>query len=1256
MEKVSVVNDYVKHVRRFNLRGRTVEFKLNDIPANAEPVAWIKDAIGEIISYSTKDLLPSDQVAFNFGCMDFARGDGWVRFRPASEVTFGDIWGVISSIYQSNSQGLNTETFCLGVTSVNIPAGKGRGRKYNTFDEECSKRRGIITIKNSDNLCLPRALVVAKALVDKDNQYVQVRKDNGKLQTNRAKELVKAANVCIPSDGCGISELQKFQQHLSDYRIVVYRYGSRGRDVTFSGNKGTKNLNLIFENNHYNVITSLTAALCCSYFCEDCHIPYNAKGEHRCVKTCPSCQQSPVCQDEIKVKCIDCLRTFKSQVCYNNHKQVESKGKTSVCQKVRLCPNCLRATKSERNHICGEVYCKTCQAHKPQGHLCFMRPDQCTPRTEGILYLFYDLETRQEKQLEDGSFEHEVNLCVFKQCCEKCLNEPGLYFCQMCGFKTKVLKEDCVSKFMGYLLEIRKKFKDVVVLAHNGQAFDHQFLINHILTKTALTPELIMRGTKIVLMQVGNIKFLDSLNYFPMPLSALPKAFGLSINFKKGYFPHLFNTKKNEDYVGPLPAVKYYNPNNMKENERRQFLEWYSENKSKIFDFKKELTEYCVSDVDILTEACLKFRQQMITTTNVCPFSEACTIASACNKVFRRNFLKPNTIGIIPKGGYRKRDNQSKVALQWLIWSEHSRQIKIQHAAKGQEAILHGLKVDGFCQDTNQVFEFQGCYWHGCTICFKHQRDEPLPDNPSETLNTRYESTITKIERLRFFGYDVIEMKECDFRKNITPEMQLYIDNQPLLSSMPLNPRDAFYGGRTGNCVTYYKAKPGEKIRYLDVCSLYPWVCKYGKFPVAHPKVFVGDECHQLNLSETDGLIKCKILPPQNLYHPVLPVKMNNKLMFVLCHKCGSSMNDEICNHTDEERSLSGTWVIDEVRKAIEKGYKLLKIFEVWKYEVEQYDKVSKIGGLFVHMMNQFIKIKTEASGWPSECVTEEQKYNYIEKFFHQEGIKLEFADISKNPGLRCLSKLMLNSFWGKLGQLENQPKTTIVNDPEVLFTLLSNPFVNVNSALPVSEDTLIVNYEFKEESYQPLSTTNVCLAAYTTTQARLKLYSYLERLGDRVLYYDTDSVIFVQKDGEFEPSVGDFIGDMTDELQDYGVGSYITEFVSGGPKNYSYRFYTTNEKEEKVVCKVKGICLNYNASQLVNFESIKEMVLNPDIEPVKIISTNIRRTKTHEVVTRQETKVYKPNSLKRKFHEDHSSVPFGFKQSRTENISNREL
>lgn len=242
----------------------------------------------------------------------------------------------------------------------------------------------------------------------------------------------------------------------------------------------------------------------------------------------------------------------------------------------------------------------------------------------------------------------------------------------------------------------------------------------------------------------------------------------------------------------------------------------------------------------------------------------------------------------------------------------------------------------------------------------------------------------------------------------------------------------------------------------------------------------------------------------------------------------------------------------------------------------------------------------------------------------------------------------MFHCYRGKFGQRENQPKTTIINQPSELYALLTNPSIDVNHILPINEETVLVNWEHKEGACDSLSTVNVCVAAYVTTQARLKLYSYLEQLGDRVLYYDTDSVIYTVAEGEWDVPTGNLLGDMTNELLDYGPDSYITEFVSGGPKNYSFKVYSTSDNQEHIVSKVKGLCLNFAASKLVNFDSIKNLVLNgSDTDSILVTSNNIGRTRDHLMITKQETKKYRANSTKRKFFDNFHSLPYGFKRSK---------
>lgn len=95
----------------------------------------------------------------------------------------------------------------------------------------------------------------------------------------------------------------------------------------------------------------------------------------------------------------------------------------------------------------------------------------------------------------------------------------------------------------------------------------------------------------------------------------------------------------------------------------------------------------------ILAQACLKFREIRLREWNVDPFNDAITIANSYYFAFRRNFLRRNTIGLIPKNGYRLMDTQSAIALQWLSWEEKKRDVRIVHAGRGKEVKLSGWKL-----------------------------------------------------------------------------------------------------------------------------------------------------------------------------------------------------------------------------------------------------------------------------------------------------------------------------------------------------------------------------------------------------------------------------------------------------------------------------------------------------------------------------------------------------------------------------------
>ena len=90
----------------------------------------------------------------------------------------------------------------------------------------------------------------------------------------------------------------------------------------------------------------------------------------------------------------------------------------------------------------------------------------------------------------------------------------------------------------------------------------------------------------------------------------------------------------------------------------------------------------------------------------------------------------------------------------------------------------------------------------------------------------------------------------------------------------------------------------------------------------------------------------------------------------------------------------------------MEIGYQLVKIDEVWHFP-------DHTDGLFKDYVDTFLKIKQEASGFLPDCDTDEKKAQYIANYAAKEGIQLDSRQIIKNPGLRALAKLMLNSFWG---------------------------------------------------------------------------------------------------------------------------------------------------------------------------------------------------------------------------------------------------
>ena len=190
-----------------------------------------------------------------------------------------------------------------------------------------------------------------------------------------------------------------------------------------------------------------------------------------------------------------------------------------------------------------------------------------------------------------------------------------------------------------------------------------------------------------------------------------------------------------------------------------------------------------------------------------------------------------------------------------------------------------------------------------------------------------FSSTVTN---LCICSYKVVEIWGCEFRSMLERNVDgLAVFVVALGVQERLNPRQAMYGGRCNGTRLHVHTENGEKIHYVDFTSLYLLVLRDERYPVDHPEIITSDfKC----LDQYFGLAYIKILPPARLYHPVLPFRVNNKLYFPLCRTCATSNSGPGCECFDEGRALIGTWCMLELMKAVEMGYRIIKMDEVYSF------------------------------------------------------------------------------------------------------------------------------------------------------------------------------------------------------------------------------------------------------------------------------------------------------------------------------------
>jgi hypothetical protein len=451
----------------------------------------------------------------------------------------------------------------------------------------------------------------------------------------------------------------------------------------------------------------------------------------------------------------------------------------------------------------------------------------------------------------------------------------------------------------------------------------------------------------------------------------------------------------------------------------------------------------------------------------------------------------------------------------------------------------------------------------------------------------------------------------------------------------------------------------------------------YDEYPIGHPQRIVkpkwrtefGEE--KVYYDENwFGLIHCKMLLPKGLYIPVLPIKQKtleaHKLMFGLCKMCMEkcevkcnhynhikctenckadncleckTVNNTLkstcnacyefksskCYHSDTERAITGFWTTIEIKKALEKGYKIMDIYEVQHFKKKSTD-------LWKNYIKKFMKIKLETS--PFSCSEEE----YRQK---AQQLGIELGELKPNPGLRFIAKICLNSLWGKFGQNSKVTHREYIDNIEKFYEIVLNKNIeNLTVAFIEGQNELVyVTYQEKDECLKASFNTNIYVACFTTSHARLRLYNMMDNLNQNVCYCDTDSIVYIENEETKQivaPFLGDSLGQWTDELN----GDHITYWNCAQPKDYGY---ILNSGEIKGKC--KGFRVNAETESKMTFED-RTKLINGQVNSVNINYDQFV-IKNTEIFTKHMVKQWNFKFDKRivcKIDDDYiDSVPYGF-------------
>ncbi|KAL3068918.1 hypothetical protein niasHT_038394 [Heterodera trifolii] len=262
---------------------------------------------------------------------------------------------------------------------------------------------------------------------------------------------------------------------------------------------------------------------------------------------------------------------------------------------------------------------------------------------------------------------------------------------------------------------------------------------------------------------------------------------------------------------------------------------------------------------------------------------------------------------------------------------------------------------------------------------------------------------------------------------------------------------------------------------------------------------------------------------------------------------------------------------------------------------------------------------KNEADNEDGEIIELDNEYRRIYS------VNLDLDNVRRNPGLRFISKLMLNSLWGKFGMRNEIGANKVLTRPQEFFSLIMDHKIEVSAVIPLSDTAVRVMYKSKKNFVSEHTSSNIVISLWTTSRARLKLLDFMTQIdrteGAKLLYTDTDSVAVLHKRDIVPIQTGEYLGQMSEEYLDYEIKT----FVCGGAKQYGFRMLNKRTGEVEYVQKIRGITFDVNNSKALQFEHFLQKVKNygrntgddNDDAPAVFFYDKIMPTRDSRVITR---------------------------------------